>query len=615
MKTRRYTASQALLAWLSQQKVECEGKKVPICAGGFAIFGHGNVSGLGEALYHERQHLPLWRAHNEQSMAHAAIAYAKTLNRRRFMFCTSSIGPGSTNMVTAAALAHVNRLPILLLPGDVFATRHPDPVLQQVESWSNGTVTSNDCFESISRYFDRITRPEQLLNALPRALHTLTSPELCGPVTLSMPQDVQTHAYDYPEYFFEETLHSLPRQGVDQQKMLEFGSLLRQSQRPLIIVGGGVLYSEATKELSEFLTSTGIPAAETQAGKSALPWSHPSNMGGIGVTGASAANALAHEADLVIAIGSRLQDFTSGSRTLWSQAKLVQMNVNGHDANKHYGLSLIGDARRFIEELLPTISDWKVSDSWKKRAENCKQEWEQTTNKVTHVPMPQNKRLTDAQVIGLINKNGSPNDVVVCAAGSVPGEIHKLWQSKAVNDYHVEYGFSCMGYEIAGGMGVRMARPDREVIVIVGDGSYLMLNSELHASVMQGIKFIVVVLDNHGFGCINRLQKATGGTEFNNLWRDSQHLQDEVDIDFAAHASALGCRSERVESEKDFIAAMDRARASDRTYVIEIKTDPEPSTAEGGWWWEVAVPEVSQQEGMDQLFDAYHDYKAKEQKI
>ena len=615
MSTQQYTAAQALVVWLTKQKVLMNKEKVPLCSGGFGIFGHGNVSGLGEALYQYQESLPLWRGHNEQGMAHAAIGYAKALNRKRFMFCTSSIGPGSTNMVTAAALAHVNRLPVLFLPGDTFSTRHPDPVLQQIEPWSNATVTANDCFIPVSRYFDRITRPEQIIDALPCALHAMIHPELCGPATLAMPQDVQTHLYDYPDYFFEETVHDLPRQGVDQKQFQAFISMLRCSKRPLLVMGGGVLYSEATEALEKLLSATGIPAAETQAGKSALPWQHQSNVGAIGVTGSASANALAQESDLIIAIGSRLQDFTTGSRTLWSQANLVQVNVNSHDANKHYSLSLVGDARRFLEELLPQVEGWRIDKSWEKKAVDYKQAWTETVEKVTHIDSPRKERLRDAQVIGLLNEHGKDNDVVVCAAGSVPGEIHKLWQSKSVNDYHVEYGFSCMGYEIAAGMGVCMARPDREVIVIVGDGSYLMLNSELHASVMQGIKMIVIVLDNHGFGCINRLQQATGGAEFNNLWRDSQHLKEEVDVDFSAHAASLGCLSERVEEEKDFLEAMGRARASEKTYVIEIKTDPKYSTAEGGWWWEVAIPEISKREGMGELLKAYHAYKEKEQKI
>ena len=610
-----HTAAQAIVRFLTQQKIEINGEKTPLCAGGFAIFGHGNVAGLGEALYQSRDALPLWRAHNEQSMGHAAIAYAKSLNRKRFMFCASSIGPGATNMVTAAALAHVNRLPVLFLPGDVFASRHPDPVLQQVESWQDGTQSANDCFRPVSRYFDRITRPEQLLDALPKAIHTMLDPAHCGPVTLAMPQDVQAYSYDYPNYFFEEQLHRVERIGADNINVQQLAQMIRRSAKPMVIVGGGVLYSEATEQLISFLDSTGIPAGETQAGKSALPWNHPSNMGSIGVTGTTSANNTAREADLIIGLGSRLQDFTSGSRTLFSKAQLVQVNVSSHDSNKHYSFSVTADVGRLLQELQPAVAGWHVSKQWQEYNQQQQQEWLEISSKVTTVTEPRTAKLTDAQVIGIMNASGKDDDIVVCAAGSLPGELHKHWRASRPNGYHAEYGFSCMGYEIAGGMGVRMAHPDREVIVMVGDGSYLMLNAELHASVMQGIKIIVIVLDNHGFGCINRLQQGTGNAPFNNLWRDSQHLAIEQDIDFTAHAQSMGCNAERVEEAAELLEAMKRARASDRTYLIEIKTDAEPSTAEGGCWWEVAIPEVSAREGMSSIFHDYQDHKNKEQKI
>ncbi|HEY3486425.1 MAG TPA: 3D-(3,5/4)-trihydroxycyclohexane-1,2-dione acylhydrolase (decyclizing) [Gammaproteobacteria bacterium] len=604
--TLRLTMAQALIKYMIAQQVEVDGRTFPLFEGVFAIFGHGNVAGVGEALWHVQDQLPTYRGHNEQSMAHAAIAFAKTHNRRRMMACTTSAGPGSTNMVTAAALAHVNRLPVLFLPGDTFGSRLPDPVLQQTEVFADATVSTNDCFKPVSRFFERITRPEQLLTSLPQALRVLTDPVDCGPVTLALPQDVQTMAYDYPENFFAKKVHKLRRQNADQQELEHAIALLRQAKKPLLIVGGGVHYSGALRELETFVSTYHLPVGETQAGKGALPWDHPCNMGSVGVTGAASTNTLAAEADLVLAVGTRLGDFTSGSRALINpKAQLLCLNVASFDAIKHKGHALVGDAKLVLAQLASGLKGWSPESSWVKKAAELKKQWDQqvtkaTTDRGTNLP-------SDGEVIGAVNRAAGDKDIVVCAAGGLPGELHKLWRTRYDRGYHMEYGFSCMGYEIAGGLGVKMAKPESEIFVMVGDGSYLMLNSEITTSVMLGQKLIIVVLDNRGFGCINRLQQACGGAEFNNMLVNCKSIPAGAPkIDFAAHAASMGARSENVSGIKQLEAALQRARESDITYVISLDTDAAIVTSAGGTWWEVAVPEVSERK---QVVEARRRYE------
>ena len=583
----RLTAAQACIRYLANQFIDGEHGEEPYLAGVWAIFGHGNVAGLGEALAGAKELLPTYRAHNEQAMAHAAIAFAKQSRRRRAMACTTSIGPGATNMVTAAAVAHVNRLPVLFLPGDVYASRRPDPVLQQVEDFGDGTVTANDCFRPVSRYFDRITRPEQLLDALPRALATMIDPATCGPATLAFCQDVQAEAFDYPESFFERRLWRIGRPPAEPESLAALAEALRQATAPLIIAGGGVHYSGACDELATFAERFGVPVAETQAGKGALPWDHPMALGSIGVTGTDAANTAAAAADLVIGIGTRLQDFTTGSWALFAnpECRFFQINVARHDAHKRGAIAVVADARLALEGLRKALADWTASQSSRERQAGQIAEWNGAWDKATAdtgEALP-----SDAQVTGAVWRSAPEDAIVVGAAGGLPGELHKLWRSRTHDGYHLEYGYSCMGYEIAGALGAKLAAPDREVIAMLGDGSYLMLNSELATSVALGAKLIVVLLDNRGFGCINRLQQGTGGEPFNNL------LTGVPAVDFVAHARSLGADAEKAGNIAELESAMARAIASDRTCVIVIETDPDRSTEAGGAWWDVAVPEVS----------------------
>ncbi|MBB5366684.1 MULTISPECIES: 3D-(3,5/4)-trihydroxycyclohexane-1,2-dione acylhydrolase (decyclizing) [unclassified Janthinobacterium] len=596
--TIRLTMAQALVRYLAALRTP---DQQPLFGGAFAIFGHGNVAGLGEALYQYREQFPTYRAHNEQAMAHAAIAYAKAHMRRRMMAVTSSIGPGATNLLTAAALAHVNRLPVLLLPGDVFVSRAPDPVLQQLEDGGDGSVSVNDAFKPLSRYFDRIIYPEQLLTALPRAIAALTDPAACGPVTLSLPQDVQTMAYDYPEEFFEPRIVRFRALPAVESELEEAAALLKKARQPLIVAGGGVLYGEASAALRAFAERHGVPVAETQAGKGALPWDHPLQLGAIGVTGSPAANALAADADLVLAVGTRLQDFTTGSNSLFGDAQLVSLNVNAFDALKRRGLAVQADASLALQGLSRQLEGWHSAGQWRERAQQAGTAWRETVAAIT------GKREVaglpyDGEVIGAVQRSSPDStacDIVVCAAGTLPAELHKLWRTSTPGGYHMEYGYSCMGYEIAGGLGVKMAKPDAEVIVMVGDGSYLMMNSEIATSVMLDKKLIIVVLDNRGYGCINRLQQACGNAPFNNMLADCLQAGDGApQIDFALHARSLGALSEHVADIAGLEQAMLRARAATRTYLICINTDDTRTTEEGGCWWEVAVPAVSTQEGV-----------------
>jgi 3D-(3,5/4)-trihydroxycyclohexane-1,2-dione acylhydrolase (decyclizing) len=612
--TVRLTAAQALVRYLSGLRTRFEGPKgdevAPLFGGVFAIFGHGNVAGIGEALYQYKDQLPTYRAHNEQAMAHAAIAFAKANFRRRLMACSTSIGPGATNLITAAALAHVNRLPILFLPGDIFVSRDPDPVLQQVESSNDGTVSANDCFRPVSRYFDRVVHPSQLLTSLPRAILTLTDPAQCGPVTLALPQDVQADAFDYPLDFFETPIIEFRPVVPNEGELAGAVRAVMASKRPVMIAGGGVLYGNAAGALQDFAERHGVPVGETQAGKSSLPWNHPLQLGSIGVTGSPAANALASEADLILAVGTRLQDFTTGSNSLFTKARLVSLNANALDASKARGLPLQADARLGLEALSKALPHWQAEAGWTQRAKSEANSWRSRIEAITNRRELADGELPyDGEVIGAVQRSSpdsTVNDIVVCAAGTLPAELHKLWRTQTPGGYHMEYGYSCMGYEVAGGLGVKMARPDREVIVMVGDGSYLMLNNEIATSVMLDRKLIIVLLDNRGYGCINRLQQHCGGAPFNNMLVDSlQFGAGAPNIDFAANASSLGALSEKVANIAELEAALQRARAAKRTYLICIDTDATRTTKEGGWWWEVAVPEESPRESVQKARAAY----------
>ena len=581
MATVRLTMSQALTRWMAVQRIEqLDGSSAPAFAGVWAIFGHGNVAGLGEALHGVRDELPTFRGHNEQSMAHIAIAYAKQKQRRQMMAVTTSIGPGATNLATAAALAHVNRLPVLLLPGDVFASRAPDPVLQQVESFADGLVSANDCLRPISRYFDRITRPEQLLQALPKAMSVLTDPADCGPVTLGLCQDVQAEAWDYPASFFEPRLWSVRRIRPDEGELARAIAALLAAKRPLIIAGGGVRYSGAAAALAAFAAKAGIPVASTQAGKSSLVEDDAMYVGSLGVTGASSANALAEQADLVLSVGSRLQDFTTGSNGL-IRGQVIALNLQAHDLVKHSAMPLMGDARTGIEALAAGLGSYRTPDAYRAEIAGAWDSWMKDVAAVCAAPADSNRLPSDSEVIGAVNRACPPETIVVGAAGSMPGELHKLWQVGQVDGYHMEYGFSCMGYEVAAGIGVDMAAPDRPNVVFAGDGSYLMLNAELATAVMMGRSLTLIITDNRGFGCINRLQAATGGAAFNNMLVDSTH---EVlpEIDFVAHAASMGARAQKAGSIDELETLTAEAVTRKGVDVIVIDTDAGPSTAAGG---------------------------------
>ncbi len=606
MTTIRLTAAQAMVKWLAAQMTEDGDRFVD---GIWAIFGHGNVAGLGEALQKAGNDMPTWRGQNEQTMAHAAIAYAKAKKRRRVQAVTSSIGPGATNMVTAAALAHVNRLPVLLIPGDVFANRRPDPVLQQVEDFDDGTVSANDCFRPVSRYFDRITRPEQLLTALPRALRVMTDPANCGPVTLSFCQDVQAEAYDWPVEFFEAKVWRIRRPAPDARDVADIVAAIKTAKKPLIVAGGGVIYSDAERELADFATRHNIPVVETQAGKSALAQAHPMNFGASGVDGSAAANAAAREADLVIGIGTRFQDFTTGSWSLFQakNRKLVSINVHGYDADKHGAAGMVSDAKVALEMLSAGLGDYAAPapDTAARAA------WLAAVD--AHCAAPFEAGLpTDAQVIGAVQRATGEDAIAMCAAGTMPGALKLLWQPSQ-GGYHMEYGYSCMGYEIAGAMGLKLARPEREVICFVGDGSYMMANSELATAVMRRVPFTVVLTDNRGFGCINRLQQGCGGEEFNNLYKDC-NIEQQPHIDFVAHAAAMGAHAVKAADIADLEAQIAEARGRDIPTVIVIETDPTngPGFGEAGNWWDVAVPEVGPTEKLQNAHAAYLQAAAKQ---
>ncbi len=594
MKTVRLTTAQAIVRYLIAQRIEIDGELRPLFPGVFAIFGHGNVTCLGHALEEAKDDLPTWRGQNEQGMALAAVGYAKAMRRRQIMVATSSIGPGATNMVTAAAVAHANRLPVLLLSGDTFASRIPDPVLQQVEGFGDPSVTVNDTFKPVTRYWDRIVKPVQVVHTLPHAVATMLDPATCGPAFLGLPQDVQAEAYDFPARFFDTVIHEIPRPRPDEGQLARAAAALGEATKPLIVAGGGVHYSLAEEELRAFAERHNIPVVETVAGKATLLSAHRLNAGPIGSTGCTSANALAAEADVVLAVGSRLQDFTTGSWTVFANesVRFIGLNTAAFDAVKHLAHPLVADAREGLRELSARVGAWRAPDDWTDRAAVETAQYHAYVDKIASPSAPaQEEKPTYAQVVGAIDRLALPTDYAFAAAGGFPGELNSGWRAKGLDSIDMEYGYSCMGYEISGAWGAKMALPDREVIVFVGDGSYLMMNSDLYSSVLSGHKLTVIVCDNGGFAVINRLQVNQGGAPFNNLIADSK-VQEVVAVDFAAHAAAMGCRSEKVGSVAELEAAMQRARASDRTYVIAIDTSAYDWTG-GGSFWEVGVPEVS----------------------
>ncbi|KZK95285.1 MULTISPECIES: 3D-(3,5/4)-trihydroxycyclohexane-1,2-dione acylhydrolase (decyclizing) [unclassified Pseudovibrio] len=594
--TIRLTMAQAIIRYLANQYISIDGDEVLLCGGGFGIFGHGNVSCLGEALYEHRDTLPLYRGQNEQGMGFAAAAYAKYHLRKRFMFCTASAGPGTTNLVTSAALAHTNRLPMLLLCGDAFISRLPDPVLQQVEHYGNPTASVNDAFRAVSRYWDRITHPAQIIQSLPAAIATMLDPADCGPAFLGLPQDVQGWAYDYPVAFFEKKVHRIRRQTTDELELDDAIALIKSAEKPVIIAGGGVQYSGATQELLAFAEQTQIPVTETIAGRANLLSDHQLNCGPIGVTGSNSANAIAADADVVIAVGTRLQDFTTGSWTAFRKdARFVSLNAARHDASKHRSLPVVGDAKLGLSALIASLKQYKAPETWTAFAQQEKADW---LSYVKHNVDPANGPNSYAQVIGAVNDLCDTNDRVVAAAGGLPAEVTANWQTKAIGSVDVEFGFSCMGYEIAGGWGARIAQsekePDQDTIVFTGDGSYLLMNSDIYSSVLTEKKLIVMVCDNGGFAVINKLQNNTGNASFNNLIKDSPTITNPVAVDFAAHARAQGALAETVETIEELREAFKRAKAADRATIISIQVDPyEGWTQEGHAWWEVGLPEVS----------------------
>ncbi len=598
MKTIRLTMAQALVRYLVNQHTMIDGKKEPLFPGVFAIFGHGNVTCLGEALESVRDVMPTWRGQNEQSMGLAAVAFAKASRRRQIMVATSSIGPGCTNFLTAAGTAHSNRLPVLFLSGDTFSNRLPDPVLQQVEHFQDPTLTVADAFKSCTRFWDRITHPAQLMVSLPQAVATMMDPATSGPAFIALPQDIQAVAYDYPEVFFEEKIHRSPRPRPDQDSIAEAAAILKSAQKPMIVAGGGVFYSGAVATLTSFAEKHGIPVTETIAGRSQMLHDHKLNAGPLGVIGSSSANALAAEADVVLAVGTRLQDFTTGSWSVFGNEsmQLIAINAASFDAHKHRALSVVGDAKVGLEDLSSALGNWAGSPAWIETAQGHYAEWNRTVDQ--HSGPSDAVPPSYGQVVGAINRSCDSTDLALTAAGGLPGELCKNWKTRSIGTFDCEFGFSCMGYEIAGGWGAKMADPSRDVIVFVGDGSYLMLNSDIYSTVLTGHKMIVIVCDNGGFSVINRLQNFKGSASFNNLLKDCK-VENLQRVDFVQHATSMGALGEQVESIAELEAAFKRAKAADRTYVICIKTQPSQWTP-GDAWWDVGVPEVSDREEVRQ---------------
>ena len=622
MKTVRLTMAQALVRFLANQYVERDGTESRFFAGCLGIFGHGNVAGLGEALFAARDAFRLTTARSEQGMVHIACGYARMRDRLATFACTSSIGPGATNMLTGAALATVNRLPVLLLPGDVFASRVPDPVLQQLEVPSQGDVSVNDAFRAVSRYFDRVQRPEQIVPAALAAMRVLTSPADTGAVTLALPQDAQTEAFDVPAEFVEKRVWRVERRVPEPAALARAVALLRAARRPLIVAGGGAIYSGATEALRRFVDASGIPVAETQAGKGSLPYDHPLSLGAIGATGTLAANRIARDADLVIGIGTRWTDFTTASKTAFArpEVRFVNVNVAEADAGKHSAVAIVADARLAIEAL--AAAGTRVADAYRAEATRLHDEWDREVDRLYalgHAPLP-----AQSEVIGAVNAVTGPRDVVVCAAGSMPGDLHKLWRTRDPKGYHVEYGYSCMGYEIAGAIGVKMAAPDREVYSLVGDGSYLMLSSELVTALQEAIRITVVLVDNHGYGSIGGLSRSLGlegfGTQHRYRRDGTLGLDGEKDppavlpIDFAANAASLGAHAIRAKTVVELREALAAAKHADRSTVIVVEADRYASVPSYEGWWDVAVAERSDVAGVRESRERYVEAKRKQRR-
>ena len=615
--TIRLTTAQAIIRYLNAQFIEIDGERTRLCGGGFGIFGHGNVTCLGEALYGVQDTLPLYRGQNEQSMGFAAAAYAKYHLRRRFMFCTASAGPGTANLLTAAALAHANRLPMLMLCGDTFLTRLPDPVLQQLEHYGNPALGLNDAFKAVSRYWDRITHPAQVIQSLPAALATMLDPADCGPAFIGLPQDVQGWAYDYPTALFEEKTHRIRRQAPDAEEVTEAAALLRAAERPVIIAGGGVQYSGAVAELTAFAEAHDIPVIESIAGRANLLDTHPLNIGPVGVTGSDSANAVAEAADVILSVGCRLQDFTTGSWTAFAKdARIISINAARHDAGKHMSLPVVGDAKLGVEALGAALGGYKSPASWTGYAKDERKKWNAY---VAENVRPGNRPNSYAQAIGVVNALCDTRDRVVAAAGGLPAEVTANWRTLDVGTVDVEFGFSCMGYEIAGGWGARIAQsekePQQDTIVFCGDGSYLLMNSDIYSSVLTHKKLIVLVLDNGGFAVINKLQNNTGNESFNNLIADAPTVPDAFAVDFAAHAASMGAHAVHVDTPDQLAEAFKAAKAADRTSVIVMNVDAyEGWTTEGHTWWEVGTPEVSQSERVREKHAEWESSRAKQRR-
>jgi 3D-(3,5/4)-trihydroxycyclohexane-1,2-dione acylhydrolase (decyclizing) len=620
--TVRLTMAQALVRFLARQRTSRDGREQPFFAGMFGIFGHGNVAGIGQALQEHRHELRYYLARNEQAMVHTAAAFARMHNRLRAFACTSSIGPGATNMITGAAGATINRIPVLLLPGDIFASRRPAPVLQQLESASSQDVSVNDCFKPVSRYWDRITRPEQIVSALPEAMRVLTSPAETGAVTLALPQDVQTEAHDYPAALFEPRLWTIARARADRGRLDEAARLVRSSRAPIIIAGGGVIYSEATDALRQLAEATGIPVAETQAGKGALPEPHPLAVGGVGATGTRPANLLARDADLVIAIGSRLSDFTTASKSAFQRddVRFITINVAEVDAFKHAAVPLVGDARAVLDELTPLVGGHHVGADYANAIARLKWDWDAEVARICAprpaAPTGADDPLTQAEAIGVLQEALAPTDVIVCAAGSLPGDLHKLWRARDPKGYHLEYGYSCMGYEIAGGLGVKLAAPDRGVYVLVGDGSYLMMAQEIVTAVQEAIPIAIVIFDNHGFASIGGLSESVGSGGFGTRYRFRGAASGELDgdllpVDLAANAASLGARVCRAATTAALREALSEARGTTGPTVIVVPVDRDARVAGCESWWDVPVAEVSTMREVQKARASYDESRRK----
>ena len=608
--TIKLTTAQAIVGWLSSQFIKIDGKEERLCGGGFGIFGHGNVTCLGEALYNHKEELPLYRGQNEQSMGFAAAGYSKYWLRKRFMFCTASAGPGTANLLTAAGLAHTNRLPMLMLCGDTFITRLPDPVLQQIENFSDPTYGVNDAFRPVTRYWDRITHPAQVLQTLPAAIATMLDPADCGPAFIALPQDVQGWTFDYPKSFFDRRMHQVRRQSPDKEEISSAAELLMSAKRPIIIAGGGVQYSGAVSELTNFAKIHNIPIVETIAGRANLLDSDQLNIGPIGVTGSNSANTIANKADLIIAVGTRLQDFTTGSWTVFSMdSKFISINAARHDATKHLSLPVVGDAKLALTTLSKACSGFKASSKWMSFAQEERKKWDAYVS--DNISVVNNRPNSYAQAIGVVNAICEQRDRIVAAAGGLPAEVTANWRTLDIGTVDVEFGFSCMGYEIAGAWGAKIAQsqnePERDTISFCGDGSYLMLNSDIYSSVLSNKKLIIILLDNGGFAVINKLQNNTGNESFNNLISDCPTINEPFNVDFEAHATSMGAMAETVSNPHELADAFHRAKASDRTYVIVMKVDPyEGWTAEGHAWWEVGTPQVA---NSDKVYDAHINWE------